>query len=252
MKGRIRTTALALLAALPLASAPASRAFLVLTTITGEKDTLYMGDAGQMAYEAPLEVEFNAGITGAAGASVFCEWTVTRTYMDGDTQHTEDILKRQEEQTFYRFEEFGSFSVQFAWSYRAAGTTDIIEGDEQAPATFSIDASDIHIPNAFSPNGDGINDVFKVQVTSIVSFKMSIFNRWGKLMKTGTDANLEYEGDTNGGYYICWDGTFNGETVADGVYFINIEAVGAGGRRISRQRDINVLKGLGMSSPMNP
>lgn len=230
------------------ASTPELKPFLVLTQVSGESDTLYAGDNGSISYEAPLQVEFNAGIPDDAGASVYTEWNVTRSWMDGDVQEQEDYLKRQEPVMDYEFEDYGSFTVQFAWSYRPDGETDIIEGEEVQAISFSIDDSSLEIPNAFSPNGDGINDVFKVKVRSITSFKMSIFTRWGKLVKTGNQDNLEYEGDEGAGYYICWDGTYGGSTVADGVYFINIEAKGAGGKTYSRKRDINVLKGLGNES----
>ncbi|MCF8429521.1 MAG: gliding motility-associated C-terminal domain-containing protein [Bacteroidia bacterium] len=38
----------------------------------------------------------------------------------------------------------------------------------------------LFIPNAFSPNGDGINDVFIITTTGLESFEMTIFNRWGE------------------------------------------------------------------------
>lgn len=38
----------------------------------------------------------------------------------------------------------------------------------------------LFIPNAFSPNGDGINDVFTITTTGLESFEMTIFNRWGE------------------------------------------------------------------------
>jgi gliding motility-associated-like protein len=37
----------------------------------------------------------------------------------------------------------------------------------------------VYIPNAFSPNGDGINDVFNIVTTGVESYEMQIFNRWG-------------------------------------------------------------------------
>jgi gliding motility-associated-like protein len=40
----------------------------------------------------------------------------------------------------------------------------------------------IYIPNAFSPDGDGLNDIFKAKGIDIVEFKMEIFDRWGELV----------------------------------------------------------------------
>ena len=89
------------------------------------------------------------------------------------------------------------------------------------------------MPNAFSPNGDGYNDVYKVKdgYKSIVSFEATIFNRWGQKL---------YSWNTlDGG----WDGKFHGSTVKDGVYFVVVKAKGADGREYNIKRDVNVLTG---------
>ena len=100
------------------------------------------------------------------------------------------------------------------------------------PITVSISESELVFPNAFSPNGDGINDVYKAKkgFKSIVEFHAVIFNRWG---------NKIYEwDDPNKG----WDGTYNGKPVAQGVYFVNVKAKGADGRDFHIKRDINLLR----------
>jgi gliding motility-associated-like protein len=72
----------------------------------------------------------------------------------------------------------------------------------------------IDIPNVFTPDGDGINDRFMVVYTSVADFKMTILNRWGRVVfKT-----------TNPGDY--WDGRIAGRKAAEGVYFYYIEAKG--------------------------
>jgi len=65
------------------------------------------------------------------------------------------------------------------------------------------------IPNAFTPNGDGLNDkfrIFGVPPENITRFNMQIFNRWGQMVFSTTDI-LE-----------AWDGTIKGEFCDDGVY----------------------------------
>jgi gliding motility-associated-like protein len=230
-----------------VAAVPQSKAFIVISSINGEKDSLYAGDAASNSFEAPLEVSFFANMNNVdTGTSIFPEWRVNRQYMEGNNQRQQEYLLRQEENPSYTINDFGTYTVKFAYSYRPAGVENTVEGEDLDVITFSIDDSEMKVPNAFSPNGDGINDLFKVKVHSIVSFKMSIFNRWGQLIKSGTQDNLEYEGDTGGGYYICWDGMRNGEAVGDGVYYIRIEAIGAGGKKYDKRSDINVLKGTGI------
>ena len=61
-------------------------------------------------------------------------------------------------------------------------------------------------PNAFSPDGDGVNDVFLPIHGDVASYKLTIFNKQGQIMYRGTDIN---EG---------WDGTRNGHPCPTGVY----------------------------------
>lgn len=71
----------------------------------------------------------------------------------------------------------------------------------------------LFVPNAFSPNGDGNNDVFKViQTCPISKYKIQIYNRWGQMLFVS--------------YKISdsWDGTKNGNILDLGTYFYNIQA----------------------------
>lgn len=68
------------------------------------------------------------------------------------------------------------------------------------------------IPNSFSPNSDGINDLFLVRGTGLRDFKIEIFNRWGELVYTSFDID-------NG-----WDGTVrvSEQTSPPGIYWYRI------------------------------
>jgi len=52
----------------------------------------------------------------------------------------------------------------------------------------------IYIPNAFTPNSDGINDGFKAYGTNIAEYKMYIFDRWGKMMFEADNINTSWDG----------------------------------------------------------
>jgi len=73
--------------------------------------------------------------------------------------------------------------------------------------------NDVYIPSAFSPNGDGINDIFTIHtgsgITTIQALK--IFNRWGDLVFQANDipSNSEAYG---------WDGTFHNQPLKNGVF----------------------------------
>lgn len=77
-----------------------------------------------------------------------------------------------------------------------------------------VDTSLVQVPNVFTPNGDGMNDVFKVKSQSLKSFHASIFNRWGRVV-------YEWK-DPDGG----WNGKINGKWATPGTYFYVITAMG--------------------------
>lgn len=56
-----------------------------------------------------------------------------------------------------------------------------------------------YIPNAFTPNNDGINDVFFGTGIGIAKYEMWIFDRWGNLIFTCTDLNQTWDGTVQGG-----------------------------------------------------
>ena len=75
----------------------------------------------------------------------------------------------------------------------------------------SIDCS-LEYDNVFSPNGDGINDLFRITSDcDVYSFDMTIYNRWGQLVHYSQ--NVAYG----------WDGFVNGEPAAEGVYYFVVE-----------------------------
>jgi gliding motility-associated-like protein len=76
------------------------------------------------------------------------------------------------------------------------------------------DAETIYVPNAFSPNADGINDFFKVYSTGITEMDVIIYNRWGEKI---------YEYFTPEGR---WDGRCNGKPSPEDVYVYKVLAKG--------------------------
>ncbi len=75
-----------------------------------------------------------------------------------------------------------------------------------AADTIEVVKEGIYIPNAFSPNGDGNNDHYKIYGLCIDGFKLQIFNNWGSLVFQTTDINE------------LWDGTYRGVLLHPGVF----------------------------------
>ena len=75
--------------------------------------------------------------------------------------------------------------------------------------------SEITVPNCFSPNGDGMNDLFQVKSLNLSTFDLMIWNRWGGLMYKSTDA------------FAGWNGQSNAGIAPEGTYFYVLDAVGS-------------------------
>ena len=88
---------------------------------------------------------------------------------------------------------------------------------DTAQAFTIIDCPQIEIPNVFTPNGDGINDVFKVNLSgnALQNFRIDIYDRWGLLIFTSESINYKWDGRTT-----------SGKKVVEGTYFYIVELNG--------------------------
>lgn len=206
---------------------PAISPTATITTVTGETQevTEYSGSA-------PLQVHFAPNVENPEGYEAYYEW---RFYKEG-TSIEEPYLVRHEEETDFTFNEAGGHCIALI-AYFVNGNDTIVKYDtdywmDATPIRISISTSKLDFPNAFSPNGDGMNDIYraKTDYQSIVEFKAVIYNRWGQKL---------YEwNDPAGG----WDGTYKGNPVKQGVYYVQVTAKGADGRRFNIKKDVNLLR----------
>lgn len=91
----------------------------------------------------------------------------------------------------HTFSNSGDFSVSLLVE-SGAGCVDTI--------TKIINVKDIlEVPNIFSPNGDGQNDVFVVKTNGANEFLLEIFNRWGAIVYSQTAKRLQWDGRSSAG-----------------------------------------------------
>jgi len=88
----------------------------------------------------------------------------------------------------------------------------------------------IYLPNTFTPDGDGVNDIFYAFGKDIVEFEMYIFNRWGE--------KLFYSNDMS----IGWDGTVNGNLSQTGTYVWKVTYRDTVGNEGEIYGNVNLLK----------
>lgn len=142
--------------------------------------------------DVPLTVNFQNNTGGGS-----FEWTF------GDDSTSSNLIN-----PIHIYESAGNYRVRLI-AYSAIGCSDTAYNSIQVN-TESV----IWIPNAFTPNGDGKNDVFSAVGKSISCYSLMIFNRWGELLFTSDNIN-------NG-----WNGTYKGKPVPDGVYVWKISYCG--------------------------
>ena len=222
-KMRIRQLFLATFAAfLPLYASAQDVYPSVMPTATYTDETgTVVETSDDFAGQAPLTVTFKANPSDMEGFTPVYEWHFR---MEGEAK---DLMVRYEEDTEYTFTKAGTTSVTL---YVDLGT-DTLQLDS-AVIRVTVSESKLSFPNAFSPNGDNINDIYKAkEYQSLVEFHAYIFNRWGQKL-------YEWTNPAEG-----WDGTYNGKDVSDGTYFVLVKAKGADGREYNIRKDVNLLRG---------
>lgn len=92
------------------------------------------------------------------------------------------------------------------------------------------------VPNTFSPNNDGVNDVFYPRGNSLYNIQsMRVFNRWGQMVfeRRNFPANTASEG---------WDGTFNGHPAPSDAYVYIIEVVCDNAQIVALKGDVTLIR----------
>ncbi len=90
-------------------------------------------------------------------------------------------------------------------------------------------------PNVFTPNGDGVNDVFKLKtMEKLFDFEIRLFNRWGNQV-------YAYKGEPE---EFAWDGTLhgNGQGAPDGVYFYVATYKDYKGKKKKQSGSVTILR----------
>ncbi|MCB9197095.1 MAG: gliding motility-associated C-terminal domain-containing protein [Flavobacteriales bacterium] len=103
-----------------------------------------------------------------------------------------NVLVKPEETTIYTF-----------------NTEDIHGCKNLDTITVYLDGT-LYVPNTFTPNGDGVNDYFKVVARDVHDYQLYIFNRWGQLIFDSQDTEA------------TWDGKYKGDPVVIDAYIWKI------------------------------
>jgi gliding motility-associated-like protein len=101
-----------------------------------------------------------------------------------------------------------------------------------AIATINVKSdTSLYIPNAFSPNGDGNNDLFEVYGRELKTVHMEVFNRWGEKVY-----------DSMGNPYAAWDGKYRGELQPPSVYVFSVEVEYLNTKKDRRSGSVTLIR----------
>ncbi|MCL2596537.1 MAG: gliding motility-associated C-terminal domain-containing protein [Paludibacter sp.] len=162
---------------------------------------------------APLDIHFCAHPTDGVK---YNQWTVYK-----DNQF---YLTRSSEDFRWTFNDFGHYKIVLVSSNQQCSYTDSV--------IVQINESALQVPNVFTPNGDGINDEFRVAYRSLRldNFQMAVYNRWGNKIYTSTDPEKG------------WNGKIGQRDAVAGPYFYYIKAEGTDGKKYTKKGDINLIR----------
>lgn len=192
--------------------------FQSYTAVNGELTADF--NPSQTQGYAPLTVNFvNTSATSTGASSIICLWTFGNGIVTPTT-----VLNNVDQTTTYTTS--GTYSVVLL---ATKGTC-----KDSAMKIIRVDLpGKLEIPNVFTPNGDKVNDVFRLKATNLKQINASIFDRWG---------NLVYEVTSETGN-IAWDGkNLQGKECPAGTYFYIIKAIGKDDQDFEQKGNVSLYR----------
>ncbi|SFT78199.1 gliding motility-associated C-terminal domain-containing protein [Algoriphagus locisalis] len=132
----------------------------------------------------------------------------------------------KEKDPIHIFEAAGNFEVTLT-AYDIYGCSSVEKNIIQVNAPLEF----ITIPNAFTPNGDGLNDTFIPKFRAVSEFSMTIFNTWGEKIYSTTSQ------ETTG-----WDGTHQGQASPPGNYLYQITYTSKDGEQFTKTGGVTLIR----------
>lgn len=167
---------------------------------------------------SPQPPQANTAVTftnNSVGGNVY-NWQ----FGDGDSLITTNLLQPV------------SYIYPATQTYNACLITSNVAGclDTTCKAIHAIIVPDFAVPTAFTPNGDGVNDVIYVKGFGIENMEWQIYNRWGTLVFVSTNPS------------VGWDGKYKGQLQPQDVYHYTLQLQFSDKSKASKKGDITLLR----------
>lgn len=189
----------------------------------------------------PAYVDAEDPILSLSDASLFGTYSLWK-FSDGGTSN-ERVLR-------YQFHDLSVDSVDiYLKTANEVGQHELLTNEYNCSADTSIrlpiELFAVWVPNAFTPNGDGVNDVFFfLSDNQLEDVVFEVFNRWGTKIYSFKERELNLSVLTQAvATAIGWDGTYKGKPVKDGAYVWKLQYRRQGNTRVyQRTGTITVIK----------
>jgi len=132
--------------------------------------------------------------------------------------------------TTNQWENLGDITTASNYGFRGLRKTGIYNFSTTPFALSSEVVASVFVPNVFSPNGDGFNDVLRVRGKGIEDLQFIVFNRWGEKVFETTDINSG------------WDGTFKGEPMNLSVFVYVLKGKYKNGKLIDERGNVTLMR----------
>ena len=190
-------------------------------------------------YQAPLPVQFvNESVNGDPDKY---EWMLFKEKSALEKEGAGGVIKDSImeliylENPTYTYNYTGSYMVKLVAARQSAGYT--CRDTFYLKNYIVIDTSLVKVAPAFTPNGDGINDVLTIRTRSLQSLDFQVFNRWGRIVHRFRKSGY-VPGDSE---LAAWDGKINGKLASPGVYFYVADAQGRDGKRRRKKGFVEMI-----------
>lgn len=153
------------------------------------------------------------------------------TFSDGSTSNARSLN--------HRFNDVSGESV-----YIHLETANELGCSDTTSVTVPIELFAVWVPNAFTPNGDGVNDLFYfVSLNQLEDVTFEIFNRYGEKIHSASAKTLDSSLQDQVIKTFAWDGTYKGNKVPLGTYFYRLSYKRLGNTRVyDTTGSINVIQ----------
>ncbi|MCU0446129.1 MAG: gliding motility-associated C-terminal domain-containing protein [Microscillaceae bacterium] len=162
----------------------------------GEHTVIYTERTGCVSFVKKVNVRPPLPVLSSQGLKV-CSFSGTPTILDAGEGASYRWSNRQTTRTI-AIEQSGTYEVEVTDSLGCKTMSKLTVIEKCEPKFI--------IPNAFSPNGDGLNDVLEIFAQDITDFSLTVYNRWGEIIFIAPNRK------------VFWDGTQNGKAIPDGTY----------------------------------